>query len=278
MKNFFVILKGDFEANIIIRLLQKYNEEYLVVEREDWNKFDQWSDQVRYQIFKKLGERYKVYFVKFPIEVSGGDMLKDVKVISLRDGEECKETALKQVADIIDCWLTPFEWLVSMNQADYIFGMNEFIDSKRNTYLKKYQYESLMKMRDNVLRGEQIAQGITRRELSIAKVAVENKKEYYGNSSRSLTVISLPMDNNGPVMDILFSEDSYGYDILLIRMQSGQLIFSPYQELTDKIQEKIQELGEESWTTRREISTKDRIYIKDTEIDIEKVIRDYIVS
>lgn len=278
MKNFFVILKGDFEAKTIIRLLQKYNQEFLVVEKEDWNKFDQWSDQIRYSIFKKLGERYKVYLVKFPIEVSGKDLSKNVEVISLREGEEYKETALKQVADIVDCWLTPFEWLVSMNQADYIFGMNEFIDSKRNTYLKKYQYESLMKMRDNVLRGEQIAQGVTRRELSIAKVAVKNKKEYYGTSSRSLTVISLPMDNNGPVMDILFSEDNYGYDILLIKMQSGQLIFSPYSKLTDKIQEKIQELGEESWTTKRETSTKDRIFIKNKNINIEETIREYIIS
>lgn len=94
-----------------------------------------------------------------------------------------------------------------------------------------------------------------------------------------MTVVNLPCtDRNGHVIDLLISEDGYGYDILLIRMQSGQLIFSPYRELTDKIQEKIQELGEESWTTRRETSTKDRIFIKDKNINMEKIIRDYIVS
>ena len=96
--------------------------------------------------------------------------------------------------------------------------------------------------------------------------------------SKNLTVVSLPTDKNGPVMDLLFSEYGYDFDVLLIKMKGGQLVFSPYKELTEKIQEKVQELDKESWTTRKETSARDRIYIKDTEIDIETIIREYIVS
>lgn len=274
MKNFFVILKGDFEAEVIIRLLKRNNQEFLVVEKKDWDRFDQWSDQAQHKVLNKLGNRYQVYFIKFPMNVSG-ELFKNVRVIDDSDAEEIDETALFQVSRIIDHYFTIFDLFVMANQIDCIFGMNGVINDKRGNYSRT----SLLKMRENVLRGEQIAQGATRRELAIAKVAVENKKEYYGTSSRSLTVVNLPCtDRNGHVIDLLISEDGYGYDILLIRMQSGQLIFSPYRELTDKIQEKIQELGEESWTTRRETSTKDRIFIKDKNINMEKIIRDYIVS
>lgn len=275
MKNFFVILKGDFEAEVIIRLLKRNNQEFLVVEKKDWDRFDQWSDQAQHKVLNKLGNRYQVYFIKFPMNVSG-ELFKNVRVIDDSDAEEIEETALFQVSRIIDHYFTIFDLFVMANQIDYIFGMNGVINDKRGNYSRT----SLLKMRDNVLRGEQIAQGITRRELSIAKVAVENKKEYYGNSSRNLTVVSLPTDKNGPVMDLLFSEYGYDFDVLLIKMKNGQIIFSPHQELTEKIQKKVQELDKESWTTRKETSARDRIYIKDTEIDIdiEKVIRDYIVS
>lgn len=280
MKNFFVILKGDFEANIIIRLLQKYNEEYLVVEREDWNKFDQWSDQVQNKILNKIGNKYQVYFVKFSMEVSG-ELFKKVEIIN-SDGEyeipwQAEEnTALWRVAGIVGCGITMFERLVIKNQVGYVFHMDEFIElaSLRGQCSER----SLIAMRDNVLRGEQVARGVTRRELSMAKEAVKNKKEYEGTQSRNLTVVSLPTDKNGPVMDLLFSEYGYDFDILLIKMKGGQLVFSPYKELTEKIQEKVQELDKESWTTRKETSARDRIYIKDTEIDIETIIRDYIVS
>lgn len=169
-----------------------------------------------------------------------------------------------------------FERLVVKNQVGYVFHMDEFIElaSLRGQCSER----SLIAMRDNVLRGEQVARGVTRRELGMAKEAVKNKKEYEGTQSRSLTIVSLPTDKNGPVMDLLFSEYGYDFDTLLIKMKGGQLVFSPHEELTEKIQEKVQELDKESWTTKRETSARDRIFIKDTEIDIEKTIRDYIVS
>ena len=58
MKNFFVILKGDFEAEVIIRLLKRNNQEFLVVEKKDWDRFDQWSDQAQHKVLNKLGNRY----------------------------------------------------------------------------------------------------------------------------------------------------------------------------------------------------------------------------
>lgn len=279
MKNFFVILKGDFEAEVIIRLLQRNDQEFLVVEKKDWDRFDQLSDQVQNKILNKIGNEYQIYFVKFSIEVSG-ELLKKVEIIN-SDGkyettwEAEKNTALWRVAGIVGCGITMFERLVIKNQVGYVFHMDEFIElaSLRGQCSER----SLTAMRDNVLRGEQVARGVTRRELGMAKEAVKNKKEYEG-TRRNLTVVSLPTDKNGPVMDLLFSEYGYDFDVLLIKMKNGQIIFSPHQELTEKIQKKVQELDKESWTTRKETSARDRIYIKDTEIDIEKVIRDYIVS
>lgn len=273
MKNFFVILKGDFEAEVIIRLLKRNNQEFLVVEKKDWDRFDQWSDQAQHKVLNKLGNRYQVYFIKFPMSVSG-ELFKNVRVIDDSDAEEIDETALFQVSRIIDHYFTIFDLFVMANQIDYIFDMNGVINDKRGNYSRT----SLLKMRENVLRGEQVARGVTRRELSMAKVAVKNKKEYEGTHSRDLTVISLPTDKNGPVMDLLFSEYGYDFDTLLIKMKSGQLVFSSYKELTEKIQEKVQELDKESWTTKRETSARDRIFIKSTEMDIETIIRDYIVS
>jgi len=280
MKNFFVVLKGDFEAEVIIRLLKRNNQEFLVVEKKDWDRFDQLSDQVQNKILDKIGNKYQVYFVKFSMEVSG-ELLKKVEVIN-SDGEyeipwQAEEnTALWRIAGIVGCGITMFERLVVKNQVGYIFYMDEFIElaSLRGQCSER----SLIAMRDNVLRGEQVARGVTRRELSMAKVAVKNKKEYEGTHSRDLTVISLPTDKNGPVMDLLFSEYGYDFDTLLIKMKSGQLVFSSYKELTEKIQEKVQELDKESWTTKRETSARDRIFIKSTEMDIETIIRDYIVS
>lgn len=280
MKNFFVILKGDFEAEVIIRLLKRNDQEFLVVEKEDWNRFDQLSDQVQNKILNKIGNEYQIYFVKFSIEVSG-ELLKKVEIIN-SDGkyettwEAEKNTALWRVAGIVGCGITMFERLVIKNQVGYVFHMDEFIElaSLRGQCSER----SLIAMRDNVLRGEQIARGVTRRELGMAKEAVKNKKEYEGTRSRNLTVVSLPTDKNGPVMDLLFSEYGYDFDVLLIKMKNGQIIFSPHQELTEKIQKKVQELDKESWTTRKETSARDRIFIKNTEIDIETIIRDYIVS
>lgn len=280
MKNFFVILNEDFEAKTIIRMLQKYDQEFLVVEKGDWDRFDQLSDQVQNKILNKIGNEYQIYFVKFSIEVSE-ELLKKVEIIN-SDGkyettwEAEKNTALWRVAGIVGCGITMFERLVIKNQVGYVFHMDEFIElaSLRGQCSER----SLIAMRDNVLRGEQIARGVTRRELGMAKEAVKNKKEYEGTRSRNLTVVSLPTDKNGPVMDLLFSEYGYDFDVLLIKMKNGQIIFSPHQELTEKIQKKVQELDKESWTTRKETSARDRIFIKDTEIDIEKTIRDYIVS
>jgi len=280
MKNFFVILKGDFEAEVIIRLLKRNDQEFLVVEKEDWNRFDQLSDQVQNKILDKIGDKYQVYFVKFSMEVSG-ELLKKVEVIN-SDGEyettweAEKNTALWRVAGIVGRGITMFERLVVKNQVGYVFHMDEFIElaSLRGQCSER----SLIAMRDNVLRGEQVARGVTRRELGMAKEAVKNKKEYEGTQSRSLTIVSLPTDKNGPVMDLLFSEYGYDFDTLLIKMKSGQLVFSSYKELTEKIQEKVQELDKESWTTKRETSARDRIFIKSTEMDIETIIRDYIVS
>ena len=280
MKNFFVVLKGDFEAEVIIRLLKRNNQEFLVVEKKDWDRFDQLSDQVQNKILDKIGNKYQVYFVKFSMEVSG-ELLKKVEVIN-SDGEyeipwQAEEnTALWRIAGIVGCGITMFERLVIKNQVGYVFHMDEFIElaSLRGQCSER----SLIAMRDNVLRGEQVAQGVTRRELSMAKVAVKNKKEYEGTQSRNLTVVSLPTDKNGPVMDLLFSEYGYDFDTLLIKMKSGQVVFSPHKELTEKIQEKVQELDKESWTTKRETSARDRIYIKDKDINIEETIREYIVS
>lgn len=280
MKNFFVVLKSDFEAEVIIRLLKRNNQEFLVVEKKDWDRFDQLSDQIQNKILNKIGNNYQIYFIKFSMEVSG-ELLKKVEVISSNGEYETtweseKNTALWRVAGIVGRGITMFERLVVKNQVGYVFHMDEFIElaSLRGQCSER----SLIAMRDNVLRGEQVARGVTRRELGMAKEAVKNKKEYEGTQSKNLTVVSLPTDKNGPVMDLLFSEYGYDFDVLLIKMKNGQIIFSPHQELTEKIQKKVQELDKESWTTRKETSARDRIFIKNTEIDIETIIREYIVS
>ena len=140
--------------------------------------------------------------------------------------------------------LTDFERVLASGMEDYIPGMTNEADRLGMSEKTK------QKVIKNIQRGRALfCDGIDKKALEDAEKAVNGRKEV-----GPLTVVEYDHKNNRPVMDLLWAK----YEHLLVKnkKENKGVLFTPNYDLVQEVQAS----GGETWTTKREDSTKYRVF------------------
>lgn len=243
MSKFFVVLADDFEAKIVVKILERNNKKFTTIGEEE-----RISDQVDKKIKKAVENKNELVFVGWAPERGEwnryfGTNAPKYKIITYK-GNKNEKSIIEKIEKIIkDDILTDFERVVAAGVKDYIPGM---VNEAEKLGISEKQKQKAIK---NILRGSALYKGANRKALEDAEKAVEARKEV-----GFLTVIEYDYSNNGPVMDLLWNQ----YEHLLIknRKEGTAILFTPDYELCKAVQAS----GGETWTTKREESTKYRLF------------------
>ena len=242
MSRLFVVAVETFELKVVANVLKRNNKKYITIKEGE-----RFSDQVDIEIKKAIKNKKELIFVGCEPEKGEwrryfGEDAPKYKVITYRTYKE--KSILKRIETLLKKdILNNFEQVVAGGVDDYIPGMMTVAEELGMSEKTKN------KAIKNILRGKALYNGADRKALKDAKKAVETRKEV-----GFLTVIEYDYSNNGPVMDLLWNQ----YEHLLIknRKEGTVILFTPDYELCKAVQAS----GGETWTTKREESTKYRLF------------------
>ncbi len=241
MKKFFVVAVGSFELKMVTEILKRNNKEFVTL------KEDRASDQIAAKIEKAIKQKKEIIFVGCEPEVGEWQRCygnAPMKIVDYKTEDKKEKSIIRKIEKILkEDILTDFERVLAAGMEDYIPGM---LDEAERLNMSEKQKNKTIK---NIQRGRALfCDGITKKALKDAEKAVAARKEVNG-----LTVVEYNHENNRPVMDLLWAD----YTHLLIKNKNKNkgVLFTPNYDLVQEIQAS----GGETWTTRREDSTKYRI-------------------
>lgn len=258
MKKLFVVNVFSFETKMITEILKRNGKEFITIENEERRA----SDQIAEKINKAVRQKKEIIIVG--CEPERGEWQRcygsaPMRIIDYKTENGKEKSIIKKIEKILkEDILTDFERMVAAGMEDYIPGMQNEADRLGMSEITK------TKMIKNVQRGRALfCDGIDKKALKDAEKAVGVRKGVNG-----LTVVEYDYDNNRPVMDLLWAD----YNNLLIKNKKTNkgVLFTPNYDLVQVVQTSV----EETWTTRREGSTKYRVF-SDHLTEMEAVVNRY---
>lgn len=243
MKKLFVVNVFSFETKMITEILKRNGKEFITIENEERRA----SDQIAEKINKAVRQKKEIIIVG--CEPERGEWQRcygsaPMRIIDYKTEDGKEKSIIKKIEKILkEDILTDFERMVAAGMEDYIPGMQNEADRLGMSEITK------TKMIKNVQRGRALfCDGIDKKALKDAEKAVKVRKEVNG-----LTVVEYNHKNNRPVMDLLWAD----YEHLLVKnkKQNKGVLFTPNYDLVQEVHAS----GGETWTSRREDSTKYRV-------------------
>lgn len=256
MKKFFVVAVGSFELKMVTEILKRNNKEFVTL------KEDRASDQISKKIEKAIKQKKEIVIIG--CEPEKGEWQRcyknvPMRIVDYKTENEKEKSIIRKIEKILkEDILTDFDRMIAAGMEDYIPGMTSEADRLGMSEKTKN------KMIQNVQRGRALfCDGINKEALKDAEKAVKSRKEV-----GPLTVVEYDHKNNRPVMDLLWAS----YDNLLIKnkKEGTAILFTPDYNLV----EVVQASGGETWTTRREESTKYRLFSKNL-AEVESAVMRY---
>ena len=256
MKKFFVVAVGSFELKMVTEILKRNNKEFVTL------KEDRASDQISKKIEKAIKQKKEI--VMIGCEPEKGEWQRcyknvPMRIVDYKTENEKEKSIIRKIEKILkEDILTDFDRMIAAGMEDYIPGM---LDEAERLGMSYKQKEKTIK---DIQRGRALfCDGITKEALKDAEKAVEARKEVNG-----LTVVEYNHENNRPVMDLLWNR----YNNLFIKnkKQNKGVLFTPDYDLVQVVQGS----GGETWTTRREDSTRYRV-LSDHLTEMEGAIMRY---
>lgn len=242
MKKFFVVAVGSFELKMVTEILKRNNKEFVTL------KEDKASDQIAAKIEKAIKRKKEIIFVGCEPEVGEwqrcyGDA--PMKIVDYKTENKKEKSLIKRIETILKAdILTDFDRMIAAGMEDYIPGMQNEADRLGMSEATK------TKMIKNIQRGRALfCDGIDKKALKDAEKAVNGRKEV-----GPLTVVEYNHSNNRFVMDLLWAK----YEHLLVKnkKENKGVLFTPNYDLVKVVQAS----AKETWTTRREDSTRYRVF------------------
>lgn len=242
MKKLFVVNVFSFETKMAVEILKRNGKEVMIIKER------RMSDQADIKVKKAIQNKKEIILVG--LEPEKGEWQRcygdaPMRIINYKTEDKKEKSIIKKIEKILkEDILTDFERMVAAGMEDYIPGMQNEADRLGMSEITK------TKMIKNVQRGRALfCDGINKKALKDAERAVEARKEV-----GELTIVEYDYENNRPVMDLLWGE----YENLLIKnkKEGTVILFTPDYDLCKVVQAS----GGETWTTRRENSTKYRVF------------------
>lgn len=255
MKKLFVVNVFSFETKMVTEILKRNGKEFVTI-RED-----KVSDQTIEKINKAVKNKKEIIVVGCDIDKSEWQRCygkAPMRNINYREDEK-EKSLIKRIEAILKTdILTDFERVLASGMEDYIPGMQNMAEKLGMPEKTK------QKTIKNVQRGRALfCEGIDRKALEDAEKAVNGRKEV-----GPLTVVEYDHKNNRPVMDLLWAK----YEHLLVKnkKENKGVLFTPNYDLV----EEVQVSGGETWTSKREDSTKYRV-LSDHLAEMEEAVKRY---
>lgn len=241
MSKFFVVAVNSFETKMVVEILRRNNKEYILI------KEDRISDQNIEKIEKAIKKQKEIIFMGLEFEVSEWRRYygsAPIKIVDYKTEDKKEKSIIRKIEKILkEDILTDFERVLAAGMEDYIPGM---LDEAERLNMSEKQKNKTIK---NIQRGRALFfDEIDKKALKDAEKAVNGRKEV-----GPLTVVEYNHSNNRPVMDLLWAD----YEHLLVKnkKQNKGVLFTPNYDLVQEVHAS----GGETWTSRREDSTKYRV-------------------
>ena len=244
MKKLFVVNVFSFETKMITEILKRNGKEFIAIENEERRASDQVAEKIENAV------RNKKEIILVGLEPEKGEWKRcygdaPMRVINYKTEDKKERSLIKRVETILKTdILTNFERMVAAGMEDCIPGM---IDAAEKLNMSEKQKTKMIK---NIQRGRALfCDEIDKKALKDAEIAVKNRKEVNG-----LTVIEYNHSNNRFVMDLLWAD--YSHLFIKNKNKNEGVLFTPNYDLVREVQVSC----EEAWTTKREDSTKHRVF------------------
>ena len=256
MKKLFVVNVFSFETKMAVEILKRNGKEVMIIKER------RMSDQADIKVKKAIQNKKEIILVG--LEPEKGEWQRcygdaPMRIINYKTEDKKEKSIIKKIEKILkEDILTDFERMVAAGMEDYIPGMQNEADRLGMSENTK------TKMIKNVQRGRALfCDGIDRKALEDAEKAVNGRKEV-----GPLTVVEYDHKNNRPVMDLLWAK----YEHLLVKnkKENKGVLFTPNYDLV----EEVQVSGGETWTSKREDSTKYRV-LSDHLAEMEEAVKRY---
>ena len=242
MSKFFVVAINSFETKMVVEILKRNNKEFILI------KEDRISDQNIEKIERAIKKQKEIIFMGLEFEVN--EWWKcygsaPMRIVDYKTEDKKEKSIIRKIEKILkEDILIDFERVLAAGMEDYIPGM---LDEAERLNMSEKQKNKTIK---NIQRGRALfCDGINKKALEDAEKAVAARKEVNG-----LTVVEYNYGNNRFVMDLLWAD----YNNLLIKNKKTNkgVLFTPNYDLVQEVQVSC----EETWTTKREDSTKYRVF------------------
>lgn len=241
MSKFFVVHVFSFETKMIVEILKRNGKEFVIMKER------RMSDQADIKVKKAIQNKKEIILVG--LEPEKGEWRRcygnaPMRIVDYKTENEKEKSIIRKIEKILkEDILTDFERVLAAGMEDYIPGM---LDEAERLNMSEKQKNKTIK---NIQRGRALfCDGINKKALEDAEKAVKARKEVNG-----LTVVEYNHKNNRPVMDLLWAD----YEHLLVKnkKQNKGVLFTPNYDLVQEVHAS----GGETWTSRREDSTKYRV-------------------
>ena len=241
MSKFFVVNVFSFETEMITKILKRNGKEFMIIKER------RMSDQADIKIKKAIQNKKEIILVGLEPEKGEwkrcyGDV--PMRIIDYKTEDKKERSLIKRIETILKKdVLTDFERVLAAGMENYIPGMAD--EAERLNMSEKQKNKTIK----NIQRGRALfCDGIDRKALEDAEKAIAARKEVNG-----LTVVEYNYGNNRFVMDLLWNR----YNNLFIKnkKENKGVLFTPDYDLVQVVQVS----GGETWTTKREDSTRYRV-------------------
>ncbi len=256
MSKFFVVHVFSFETKMIVEILKRNGKEFVIMKER------RMSDQADIKVKKAIKNKKEIILVG--LEPEKGEWRRcygnaPMRIVDYKTENEKEKSIIRKIEKILkEDILTDFERILASGMEDYIPGMQNEADRLGMSEKTK------QKVIKNIQRGRALfCDGIDKKALKDAEKAVEARKGVNG-----LTVVEYNHSNNRFVMDLLWAS----YDNLLIKNKKTNkgVLFTPDYDLVQVVQVS----GGETWTTKREDSTRYRV-LSDHLAEMEAAVSRY---
>lgn len=256
MSKFFVVAINSFETKMVVEILKRNNKEFILI------KEDRISDQNIEKIERAIKKQKEIIFMGLEFEVNEWRKCygsAPMRIVDYKTEDKKEKSIIRKIEKILkEDILTDFERVLAAGMEDYIPGM---LDEAERLNMSEKQKNKTIK---NIQRGRALfCDGINKKALEDAEKAVAARKEVNG-----LTVVEYNYGNNRFVMDLLWAD----YNNLLIKNKKTNkgVLFTPNYDLVQEVQVS----GGETWTSKREDSTRYRV-LSDHLTEMETAINRY---
>ena len=259
MSKFFVVNVFSFETEMITKILKRNGKEFMIIKER------RMSDQADIKIKKAIQNKKEIILVGLEPEKGEwkrcyGDV--PMRIIDYKTEDKKERSLIKRIETILKKdVLTDFERVLAAGMENYIPGMAD--EAERLNMSEKQKNKTIK----NIQRGRALfCDGIDRKALEDAEKAIAARKEVNG-----LTVVEYNYGNNRFVMDLLWNR----YNNLFIKnkKENKGVLFTPDYDLVQVVQVS----GGETWTTKREDSTRYRV-LSDHLGGMEEAVKRYFAT